>query len=245
MPGTGKSLLAKTAGAMWGMPTLRVDMGTLYGKYQVDTEGNVRKMIAVAEAVAPCILFLDEVEKGLSTGDGSTDGGVSQRVLQRLLTWMNDKTAPVFIFATANNISLLPPEILRAGRFDAIFFVDLPNTEERSAIWTAQARRRGRKIAQVERLAQMTEGFSGAEIESAFGDAMFRAFAEDREVNLDDCQAAATKVIPLSKTQQQKLTAMREWANGKARYASKPESGVEATRGAELEYDLNTSGKGN
>lgn len=220
IPGTGKSLTAKTVARSWGLPLLRLDVGKVFGSLVGQSEAQIRQAIEAAEACSPCVLWLDELEKAMSSG--GLDGGTSQRVFATMLTWLQEKDKPVFVVATANDVSSLPPELLRKGRFDEIFFVDLPSLKERTEIARIHLARRGRKINAAQ-VAQVTEGFSGAEIEQAIIEAMFVAFADERDVTLEDVVAAAKGTVPLSKTMEKKIGALRDWANGRAKFASKPE----------------------
>jgi len=240
LPGTGKSLCAKAAGIAWKMPVIRLDMGKLYGGLLGETESNLRRALKIAESSAPCILMLDEIDKGLGGNEssgGSTDGGTSQRVLGGLLTWMQEKKAPVFVFATLNKAEGLPPEVFRRGRFDDVFFVDLPTTAERTAIWNVHISKRERDASKfnVSSLVKQSDGYSGAEIEASFVDGMFDAFSADEEVTTEHILKAMETNVPLSKMASDKITAMREWAKGKAKLASLVESDSDHTRMDALE----------
>ena len=217
--GTGKSLISKVTGHSWSMPVLKLDMGKIFGGLVGSSEANMRRMIAVAEACAPCILWVDEIEKGMSSGGG--DGGTSQRVLGSFLTWANDKTAPVFIVATANDVSRLPPELLRKGRFDETFFVDLPTNEERRQIFAIFLERYGQDLQAFDlaALADTAAKFSGAEIEAAVDSAMFAAFAGDGELTSDLILAEIKATTPLANTRQEDIKALQAWAKGRARAA--------------------------
>ncbi len=175
--GGGKSLAARAVAGEWGVPLMRLDFGALYNKYYGETERNLRNAFATAESMSPCVLWIDELEKGISTDGGDGDGGVSRRVLGSLLTWMSERTEPVFIVATANDISQLPPELIRKGRFDEIFFVDFPSAPAREQIAAIHLKKRGHDPAQFETggLARLAAGFSGAEIEQAIVSASFEA----------------------------------------------------------------------
>lgn len=220
-PGTGKSLTAKTVAREWGSPLLRLDTGKLYGSLVGQSEAQAREAIKAAEACAPCVLWIDEMEKGFASG--GQDGGTSQRVFGTILTWLQEKTSPVFVVATANDVSVLPPELLRKGRFDEIFFLDLPNEKERAEIASIHLKRRKRDM-KVDQIAAATEGFSGAEIEQAIIEGMFTAFSEKRDVKLGDILSAARGTTPLSRTMKVKIDALREWSKGRAKMASAPES---------------------
>jgi ATP-dependent 26S proteasome regulatory subunit len=231
VPGSGKSLVAKTIGSSWQLPLLRLDPGRLYSSMMGSSEENVRKVIAIAEAVAPCVLWIDEIEKGFSTGNGQGDSGTSKRVFGTFLTWLQEKTKPVFVVATANNIDVLPPEFLRKGRFDEIFFVGLPNATERQVILILHLQKRLKdpaaignfKLTQEDltHLVQLTEGFNGAEIEQVVISALFEAFAENRGLLLSDLQESVQNTVPLSVTQAEQISAMMEWAKYRAVPASK------------------------
>lgn len=223
-PGNGKSLTVKDIGKSWGLPLLRLDAGKLYGSLVGQSESQTRQAIEAAEACAPCILWIDEIEKGFGNG-GGLDGGTSQRVFGTLLTWLQEKTAAVFVAATANSIEALPPEMLRKGRFDEIFFVDLPNVTERFEIAKIHLLRRGRdpKKVNANQIAGVTEGFSGAEIEQAIIDALFTAYNDEgREVTTQDVLEAVKATVPLSKTMKDKIDGLRAWAKGRAKLASTP-----------------------
>ena len=222
--GCGKSLLAKAIAAQWRWPLLRLDPGKAFGSLLGESEDRIRQALKTAEALAPCVLWLDELEKGLA-GMGSsdrTDGGTAARLVGTLLTWMQERRAPVFVVATANRIDLLPPELLRKGRFDELFFVDLPAPEERRAIFEVHLRKRDRdpRHFALDRLVEASRGFSGAEIEEAVKEALFEAFdagAEVKDEHLLDALAAAR---PLARTMAEDLEALRRWAAARTRRAS-------------------------
>ena len=228
VPGCGKSLTAKSIASFWNMPLLRLDIGKVYQGLVGSSEDNIRKAIATAEAVAPCVLWIDEIEKGLSgvQSSGATDGGVTSRIFSTILTWMQEKTSPVFVVATANNINLLPPELLRKGRFDEIFFVDLPSQKERENIFSIHIKKKGQDPSQypMEMLGKKTEGFNGAEIEECIKEAMFAAYVEAPDApkllskHLID---AIAKTVPLSTTMKEQIAALRNWAATRAKNASK------------------------
>lgn len=224
--GTGKSLSAKVTAQVFGVPLLKLDAGRLYGGLVGQSEANLRSVIQTAEAIAPCCLWLDELEKGLagSKSSGATDGGTSARVLGSLLSWMQEKTAPVFVVATANDVTQLPPELLRAGRWDQMFFVDLPNQTEREAIWIIQIRKHGRHPADFDtlQLARASDGLTGSEIEAVFVESMYDAFDRDKEPTDLDIARALTDFVPLSKTMAEQISALRTWATGRARFATSP-----------------------
>ena len=222
--GCGKSLTAKCIANQWGLPLLRLDMGRIFSTFIGSSEENLRKAIRVAESVAPAVLWVDEIEKGLSgtASSGQVDGGVTARVFGAMLTWLQEKTAPVFVVATANKIEALPPELLRKGRFDEIFFIDLPASAERREIWTIHLSRRKRDPASFDlgELAQITEGYSGSEIEQAVISGLHFAFAEGVELSQKHLVRAVKETIPLSTTMGDDISRQREWAKTRARPAS-------------------------
>jgi hypothetical protein len=220
--GTGKSLTAKAIAHSWAMPLLRLDVGRLFAGLVGASEARTRDMIQRAEAMAPCVLWIDEIDKGFG-GDPRSDGGTSQRVLASLLTWMAEKTSAVFVVATANGVEKLPAELLRKGRFDEIFLLDLPTSEERRAILDLQLRRRRpQHTIPLTVLADRTAGFSGAELEQTVIEAMHLAFGEGRDVGEADLIAAASQLVPLSRTAKEQLQALQQWASsGRARPASR------------------------
>ena len=225
VPGCGKSLIAKTTSRLWGLPLLRLDMGRVYDGSMVGrSEANLRSALKTAESISPGILFIDEMDKAFAGGAGSSDsdGGTSSRIFGSFLTWMQEKNSPVFVMATANRVERLPGEFLRKGRFDEIFFVDLPNQEEREQIFEIHLSKRRQDIQRfdLEQLANVCEGFSGAEIEQAIVAAMYEAFAQDREFTQLDIIAASRATLPLSKTMTEQVTALRDWARQRARPAA-------------------------
>jgi len=222
--GCGKSLLAKAVAQTWQFPLLRFDMGKVFGGIMGQSEGNLRAALQVAEALAPCVLWIDEIEKGLA-GVGSsdrTDGGTTARVVGSLLTWLQEKRAPVFVVATANRIDMLPPELLRKGRFDEIFFVDLPAHEVRAKILAIHLRRKrcDPKSFDLDGLARRSLGFSGAELEEAVREGLFEAFAAGRALTTEDIGRALDRTYPLSRTMREQLEGLRQWAKVRARLAS-------------------------
>ncbi len=225
VPGCGKSMIAKTTSRLWGLPLLRLDMGRVYDGSMVGrSEANLRSALKTAESISPAILFIDEMDKafGGSGGSSDSDGGASSRIFGTFLTWMQEKTSPVFVMATANRVERLPGEFLRKGRFDEIFFVDLPSPEERQSIFQIHLGKRRSEIARfdLEQLAKVSDGFSGAEIEQAIIAAMYEAFAQDREFTQLDIIAAIKATLPLSKTMTEQVTALRDWARQRARPAA-------------------------
>ncbi|GGM44235.1 AAA family ATPase [Dactylosporangium sucinum] len=231
VPGCGKSLTAKAVAAAWGLPLLRLDVGRVFSGLIGSSEHNMRAAIRTAEASSPCVLWVDEIEKGFSSS--ISDSGTTSRVFGTFLTWMQEKSKPVFVIATANDIERLPPELLRKGRFDEIFFVDLPTRAERVSIWGVHLSRRLRKPAVagaltldeplLADLAVRTPGFSGAEIEQSVVAALFDAFSQRRPLYRDDLLRAVDSLVPLSVTQAEKLNDVREWARTRAVAATAPE----------------------
>src|SRR5947207_989232 len=224
--GCGKSLCAKAVSSLWQLPLLRFDMGRMFGSLVGSSEENVRRAIAVAESVAPAILWVDEIDKAFagSQGSGATDGGTTARVFGTFLTWLSEKTAPVFVVATANDISQLPPELLRKGRLDEIFFVDLPSRDERIEVFRIHLNKRGRDAAkfQLEALGDSSKDFSGAEIEEAINSALYDAFYDRQDLKTDHMLNALAQTVPLAKTMDEQINGLRTWAEGRARNASIP-----------------------
>lgn len=227
VPGCGKSLTAKTIASFWNMPLLRLDIGKVYQGLVGSSEDNIRKAIATAEAVAPCVLWIDEIEKGLSgvQSSGSTDGGVTSRIFSTILTWMQEKSSPVFVVATANNINLLPPELLRKGRFDEIFFVDLPTDKEREKIFSIHLTKKGQDPNgfPLESFGKKTVGFNGAEIEECIKEAMFAAYVDapdNPKLTAAHVIHAIEETVPLSTTMKEQISALRKWAKTRAKNAS-------------------------
>ncbi|WP_255571751.1 AAA family ATPase [Anoxybacillus sp. ST70] len=226
VPGCGKSLISKAISAMWQLPLLRLDIGKIFSGVVGSSEENMRKAIKTAEAIAPSILWIDEIEKGFSGVQSTGDSGTTSRVFGHFLTWMQEKMKPVFVVATANNISSLPSEFLRKGRFDEVFFVDLPTYRERVEIFRVHLNKRlkdpratGTFTVSEEilnKLASLTEGFIGAEIEQIVIDGLFEAFFEERSVTFEDFEKACKKIVPLSVTQAEQIQKIREWANVRA-----------------------------
>ncbi len=224
--GCGKSLCAKAVSNLWQLPLLRFDMGRMFNSLVGSSEENVRKAIAVAESVAPAVLWVDEIDKAFAgiQGSGGSDGGTTARVFGTFLTWLSEKTTSVFVVATANDISQLPPELLRKGRLDEIFFVDLPAEEERAEIFRIHLIRRGRRPEDfdLKALGMASEHFSGAEIEEAIISGLYDAFYAQRDLTMDDILQTMRQTVPLSKTMDEHLNRLRSWAEGRARHASVP-----------------------
>lgn len=227
--GCGKSLCAKAVATQWQLPLLRFDMGRMFGSLVGSSEENVRRAIAVADSVAPAVLWVDEIDKAFagSQTSGVTDGGTTARVFGTFLTWLSEKTAPVFVVATANDISQLPPELLRKGRLDEIFFVDLPSGDERCEIFGIHLdkRRRDREKFDLDALADASQDFSGAEIEEAINSALYDAFYARKEVTTDHILNALTQTVPLARTMSEQISGLRSWADGRARNASVARNG--------------------
>ena len=219
--GTGKSLTAKAIAHSWSMPLLRLDVGRLFAGLVGASEARTRETIQRAEAMSPCVLWIDEIDKGFG-GDARSDGGTSQRVLANVLTWMAEKTSPVFLVATANGVDRLPAELLRKGRFDEIFMLDLPTKEERFSILRLHLKRRRPNVElPFQAVVDRTQGFSGAELEQTVIEAMHLAFAERRELEESDLILAASQLVPLSRTAKEQINSLKEWASsGRARPAS-------------------------
>lgn len=226
VPGCGKSLTAKAMSEIWGLPLLKLDMGKIFSGVVGSSEENMRRAIATAEAVSPSVLWVDEIEKGLSGAKSTGDSGTSARIFATFLTWMQEKTKPVFVIATANDISGLPPELLRKGRFDEIFFVDLPTAKEREKIFELHLKKKlindsvNKDIIIDDKLlpdlSAKTEGFVGAEIEQAVIDALYEAFFEKRGLQTKDLFKAINSTVPLSTIQREQIASLRNWAATRA-----------------------------
>jgi SpoVK/Ycf46/Vps4 family AAA+-type ATPase len=224
--GAGKSLFAKGISSFWNFPLLKLDMGKIFSGLVGSSEQNMRQVFKVAESVAPCILWCDEIDKGMSgsKSSSSSDGGTTSRVLGSWLTWMQDRKAPVFVVATANDVSNLPPELLRKGRFDEIFFVDLPKENERKKIFEIHLKKRKRNPGQFDlaALVKASDYYTGAEIESSIEAAMYEAFSDNRrDINTDDILLSLHNTVPISKLMKEEINALRKWATERARNASK------------------------
>jgi SpoVK/Ycf46/Vps4 family AAA+-type ATPase len=222
--GTGKSLTAKAIANDWQLPLLKLDVGKLFGGIVGESESRLRQMIDVAETISPCILWIDEIDKAFSNVDSKGDSGTSNRVLATFISWLSEKTKPVFVVATANNIDLLPLEVIRKGRFDEIFFLDLPKQEEREEIFKIhlkEFRPNNWKLFDCSKLAELSESFSGAEIRQSIIDGMFHAFYEKREFTTEDICQAIDEIIPLAHLENDQMLKLQNWASsGRIRSAS-------------------------
>ena len=226
--GCGKSLMAKTISNIWKLPLLRFDVGQVFGSLVGSSEENIRRAIKVAESVSPVVFWIDEIDKafrGSRSSSSGTDGGTSARVFSTFLTWLSEKQEPVFVVATANDISMLPPELLRKGRFDEIFFIDLPTFIERKEIFRVHLSKRKMTPDEfdLDELAQVSNGYSGAEIEEAIISAMFDAFYEKEKLNTKRLIESIRQTVPLSKTMSEDIDELRKWANDRARIATSAE----------------------
>lgn len=215
--GCGKSLCAKAVARAWGLPLVRFDPGRLFDKYMGETEKNLRKALDTVERLAPTVLWIDEIEKAFAPGGGEGDGGASQRMFGTLLTWLQEREAPVFVVATSNDVSKLPPELLRKGRFDEIFFVDLPRPDLRAKILELQVRARGRDPDGLDyaTLVAASDGFSGAELEQAVVSSLYEAFSQGRELDSALLLAEIENTKPLSVTMAEPIARLRQWARGR------------------------------
>ena len=234
VPGTGKSLTAKATASVFGVPLLKLDAGKLFGSLVGQSEANLRSVIQTAEAISPCVLWIDEIEKGFggAGSSGGSDGGTSSRVFGTMLNWLQDKTRAVFVVATANDVSKLPPEMLRKGRWDELWFVDLPDTRERAAIWDLVIEKFGRNKTDYDTvvLARASELHTGAEIEATFVEALHRGFTEDRDPTELDLGEVLGESVPLATTMSESIERLRHWANGRARSASTSALGTGRSR---------------
>jgi hypothetical protein len=243
--GCGKSLCARAVAGEWKLPLVKFDTAAVYDKFIGETEKRIQKVFKVAEGLAPCVLWIDELEKvfaGSGPDSASADAGVSSRLLASFLSWMQDRKAPVFVAATCNNVTVLPPELIRKGRFDELFFVDLPNTAERRQILSIQLTKRKRNPADydLDKIAEAAKGFSGAEIESAVQGAMYAAFSRDgaspvspaskQDLCTEDLLAALSSTVPLSITRAEEIATLRDWARDRAVWASAPEAKGEGAK---------------
>jgi len=217
VPGCGKSLCARVVATEWGLPLLRLDPASLYNRYIGETEKNLARAVTLAEEMAPVVLWIDEIEKAFSSGGGTEDGGVSRRILGTFLNWMQERKGPVFLLATANQVDLLPAELLRKGRFDEIFFVDLPDAETRVEILRIHLENRNRDPSNLdlERLADRTDGFSGAELEQVVVSGLYAAFADGTDFDTELLAREAGSTRPLSATARERIDELRSWAQGR------------------------------
>jgi ATPase family associated with various cellular activities (AAA)/AAA+ lid domain len=227
--GCGKSLCARAVAGEWKLPLVKFDTAAVYDKFIGETEKRIQKVFKVAEGLAPCVLWIDELEKvfaGSGPDSASADAGVSSRLLASFLSWMQDRKPAVFVAATCNNVTVLPPELIRKGRFDELFFVDLPSAAERKQIFAIQLIKRKRNPADfdLDRVAGAAKGFSGAEIESAVQTALFAAFSRKQELSIEDLLAALSSTVPLSITRAEEISELRAWAKDRAVWASVPEA---------------------
>ncbi len=244
IPGTGKSLTAKMISRLWHLPLIRLDVGALFGSLVGESEERVRRALSVVEIISPCILWIDELEKALS--HGGLDSGTSTRVFGSILTWMQEKTAPVFVVATANDITALPPELLRRGRFDEIFFLDLPTEHERREIFEVHILKRARlpEMFDLDRLAKASRGYVGSEIEQAVIDAMYLGFNDgEREFTTEDILQALRHQVPLSVSQREQIEKLRGWLReGRAQSASFSDAADAESQFVPIQIEL-SSGK--
>lgn len=226
VPGCGKSLTAKAVATAWACPLLKIDLGALKSKFVGDSEANLRKAFAIIAAIGRCVVWFDEIEKALAgSTQGAADGGVISDALGAILSWMQERQGEAFVIATANDVTGLPPELLRKGRFDELWFVDLPNEEERAEILRASLRSHGRMLqdSALLEISAATADFTGAEIAALVPDALYAAFADNaRDLRAADLTAASKTVVPLAETAKDKIAALRQWAKGRARPATNP-----------------------
>jgi len=239
VPGCGKSLTAKAIATAWGVPLLRLDLGALKSKFVGESEGNLRRAFKVIEAIGRCVLWIDEIEKALQGAtSGAADGGVSSDALGAVLSWMQDRSGEAFVIATANDVASLPPELMRKGRFDDVWFIDLPTLAERDAILAAALKTYGRekKAIAIRVVTAACEGFTGSEVAELVPDALFAAFSDGaREINADDLLESARNVTPLAKTAAEKIGKLREWAVGRARPATRSDTAAVQSRTRQLD----------
>jgi hypothetical protein len=225
--GCGKSLCARAVAGEWKLPLVKFDTAAVYDKFIGETEKRIQKVFRVAEGLAPCVLWIDELEKvfaGSGPDSASADAGVSSRLLASFLSWMQERKPAVFVAATCNNVTVLPPELIRKGRFDELFFVDLPSAAERKQVFSIQLTKRKRNPADydLDRVAEAAKGFSGAEIESAVQTALYAAFARKQELSAEDLLTALSSTVPLSITRAEEIATLRAWAKDRAVWASAP-----------------------
>lgn len=231
--GCGKSMCARAVAGEWKLPLVKFDSSAVFDKYIGETEKRIQKVFQVAESLSPCVLWIDELEKvfaGSGPDSASVDAGVSSRILAAFLSWMQDRKAPVFVAATCNNVTALPPELIRKGRFDELFFVDLPNQAERKAILAIQLARRKHNPAEfdLEQIARAADGYSGAEIDAALQSAMYRSFADKQALATQSLLQALAITVPLSTTRAEEIEALREWARSRAVPASLADAKAQA-----------------
>lgn len=221
VPGCGKSLCAKAVAREWGLPLLKLDPANLYDKYVGESEKNFKKAMATAERLAPVILWIDELEKAFSASGPSEDGGLSMRIFGAFLSWLQDRQGDVFVVATANDVSILPPEFLRKGRFDEIFFVDLPDARAREALFAVHLGKRGKDPSRfdVPRLVEATEGFGGSEVEQAIVAGLYTAFSGRKDLTTEILLDEISRTRPLALTMEEKIRSLREWAKERTRSA--------------------------
>ena len=227
--GCGKSLCARAVAGEWKLPLVKFDTSAVYDKYIGETEKRIRKVFQVAEGLAPCVLWIDELEKvfaGSGPDSASADAGVSSRLLASFLSWMQDRKSPVFVAATCNNVTVLPPELIRKGRFDELFFVDLPNQAERRQIFSIQLSKRKRNPADfdLDKVSAAARGYSGAEIDAAVQGGLYAAYSEKKQLSTESLIAALGQTVPLSTTRAEEITALRDWARTRAVPASKADA---------------------
>jgi SpoVK/Ycf46/Vps4 family AAA+-type ATPase len=231
--GCGKSLCARAVAADWNIPLVKFDTAVIFDKFIGETEKRIQKVFRVAEALAPCVLWIDELEKvfaGSGPDSASVDAGVSSRILASFLSWMQERRAAVFVAATCNNVTALPPELIRKGRFDELFFVDLPDQAERKQIFVIQLNRRGRRPESfdLDRLASAARGFSGAEIDAAVESALFSAYSGKRQLSTQIVLDTLAQSVPLSTTRAEEIEAERLWAKHRAVPASAQSAAAES-----------------
>ncbi len=246
VPGCGKSLTAKAIATAWNVPLLRLDLGALKGKFVGESEGNLRRAFRTIEAIGRCVVWLDEIEKAFDGAtSGAADGGVSSDQLGAILAWMQERAGEAFVIATANDVAKLPPELMRKGRFDDVWFIDLPTLDERLAVLIAalKAHRRDYRTfdnsVAVQPLLDATSGFTGSEVAELVPDALFAAFSDGaREINMNDLLDSARNVSPLAKTAAEKITALRQWAQGRARPATRADTSAQQPRSQVRRLDI-------
>lgn len=246
VPGTGKSLCAKAIGTALGVPTVKLDIGALFNSLVGESESRTRDALKLAEAMSPCVLLIEELEKGMAgaSGSGSGDGGVTKRVFGTILDWLQSRRRPVFMVASANDVTLLPPELLRKGRWDEIFAVDLPDAFDRADIFKIHLNKRNRtalaeEITPESGAVRVSDSFTGAEIEAVIEDAMFNAFDKGRDITHLDLVDSATDTSPLAETAPEKIAVVREWVQNRARLASTSRSLAAKTEGRKMQSNVN------